>query len=209
MSERVLAVRLVEVALRETGDSADRVGENVVNILALWPRPGRPESVGSTGGVALTDHSRESDEPDRSPEFTPLLLKERVEGEVSLVLHVLERDPRQKFARFLRLLALGAVDGARGHVFGGLARHLFSGAANSGALDLGESVEDRVDVVAVSEEPLLLSAARIEALAASGLPERVRVAMKAPRDLVRPREKGRLAALRSNGHLVLELGVSS
>ena len=138
MNERILSVRLIEAALRETGDSADRVGENVVNILALWPRPGRPESLGSTAEITLTDHSRESDAPDRAASFAPLILKEKVEGEVSLLVHVLERDPRRKFARFLRLLALGAVDGAGGHVFGGLARHLFAGAMNSGVLEFGD-----------------------------------------------------------------------
>ena len=197
------------MALRETGDASDRVGDNVVNVLALWPRAGRPEAVGSSAGITLTDHVRDEDAPDRPSSLAPLILKERVEGEVSLLLHVLERDPRNRFARFLRLVTLGALDGAGGHVFGGLARHLFAGALNSGVLQWGDGEDDRVDVIAVGEEPVVLSAQRLDELASTGAPARVLLPMKAPRDLARPREKGRLAPLRSNGHLVIEIAVSA
>ena len=49
---------------------------------------------------------------------------------------------------------------------------------------------------------------RLTALAGSGARERVTVPLIAPRELVRPGEKGHLAPLRSNGHLVLELFVA-
>lgn len=208
MSERILTVRVVEAALRETGDASDRVGDNIVNVLLACPRPGKAEVVGSSGLVALTDHSRPGDAPDRPALFAMPVLKEKIEGDVALLVHVLERDRTGRWAGFLRRLAAGAIEGLSGQVFSGLARHVFSEAAQQGAIRLGDREDERIDVVAVAEAPLVLDRARLDELAASGQPLRVEVPLVAPRDLARPREKGRLAPLRGNGHLVVEVHVT-
>jgi hypothetical protein len=211
MPTLVLTVRVAEAALRETGDRGDGAGENVVNVALLWPRPGRPEVLGSTGLVRLTDHAREDDAPDRPAVFDAPVLKEVVEGDVALLVHVLERDERGAFARFLRGVAAAVVDGAPSALgpFGpGLVRHAFTEAAERGAVLVAGGKEDElVEVVAVAGRPVVLRSTDLARLAASGAPERVTVALAAPQDLARRREKGRLAPGRPNGHLVLEVEV--
>jgi hypothetical protein len=213
MTSLVLTVRVVEAALRETGDRGDGAGENVVNVALLWPRPGKAEVLGTTGLVRLRDHVRPDDEPDRPAAFDAPVLKEVVEGDVALLVHVLDRDVRGAFARFLRGVAASVIDGAPAALgsFGpGLLRLAFTEAAERGSVAVGNGQEDeRLDVVAVAARPVLVDADDLDRLAASGEPRRLDVPLTAPHDLARPREKGRLAAGRANGHHVLELKVRS
>jgi len=203
----VLTVRVHEAALRETGDADGRAGENVVNVALLWPRPGQDEVMGTTGLVALRDHSSDADPIDRPPLFQAPVLKEKVWGDVALLVHVLERDRTGAVVRFLRRLAGAAMEGASRGLGAGIIRHAFSEAAEEGGIMLGDSPDDRLDAVAVSEEPLLLSHGDLEQLAASSAPRIVRVPLIVPRQLDHPREKGRIAPLRSNGWLALDLRV--
>src|SRR5690349_9011597 len=111
MAELILTVRVHEAALRETGDASSRAGENVVNVALLWPRPGKDEVLGTTGLVALRDHPRSEDEGDRPPTFAAPVLKEKVEGDIAMLVHVLERDATGAFARLLRRLGSAAMSG--------------------------------------------------------------------------------------------------
>ena len=210
-SSLVLTARVVEAALRETGDegSDDRAGENAVNVLLLWPRPGKAEVLGTTGLVRLADKFVASDAADGPRAFAALVLKEVVEGDVALMVHVTDRDHTGAFGRFLRTVASAALgDAAALSGWGsGVLRHAFTEAVERGSMLLAGEEDDRVDVVAIGSEPLLLSAEVLEEMAEAGLPRAFRMAMQAPFDLVRPREKGRLAPGRPNGHLVLELRV--
>ena len=213
MAALVLTVRVHEAALRESGDGGDAAGENMVNVALIWPRPGKAEVLGSTGVVRLRDRPRKRDEPDRPDAFSVLVLKEKVDGDVALLVHVLDRDRRGNYARFLRALAAATVGGAGGLFAGavpGLVRLAFTEAAEQGAILVGgdRSKADRLEVVAVAKAPLVLRETAIRKLAEKREDKLVRVPLIAPRDLKRPREKGRLAPGRANGHLVLELSAS-
>jgi hypothetical protein len=183
------------------------VGDNVVNVALLWPRPGQDEVMGTTGLVALRDHSSDADPIDRPPLFLAPVLKEKVWGDVAILVHVLERDRTGAVARFLRRLAGAAIEGASRGLGAGLIRHAFSQAAEEGGIMVGDSPDDRLDAVAVSEEPLMLAQRDLEEIAASGTPRIVRVRLIVPRHLDHPREKGPLAPLRGNGWLALDLRV--
>lgn len=209
MTSLVLTVRIAEAALRETGDGRGRVGENVVNVALLCPRPGKAEVVGSTGLVLLTDHVRPEDPPDRPPLFAVPVLKEAVEGDCALLVHVLDRDEPRKLLRFLTRLAGAAIESAPLGV-PGLVRHVFTEAAETGAVLVSGDWRDtdRLEVIAACDAPVVLTGPELAALASKPEPRRVTVRMSAPPDLERPGEKGPLAPRRPNGHLVLELGVA-
>ena len=209
MEKFILTVRVAEAALRETGDRGpDRAGENVVSVALLWPRPGKAEVMGSTGLVRLTDHVRKSHEPDTPPLFAVPVLKEVVQGDVSLVVNVTDIDRRGAFTRFLQAVAARSIESAAGQLTAGttgVLRHAFSEAAEQGSMTVkGGKDDERIDVVAVGRKPVLLSSSQLRRLARSDEAKLVRVSLSAPQRLPRPREKGRLAAGRSNGHLVLE-----
>lgn len=207
MSDLILTVRLHEAALRETGDGASRAGENVINVALLWPRPGKDEVLGTTGLVGLRDHPSEDAPGDAPATFAAPVLKERVQGDVALLAHVLERDATGAFGRLLRRLGAAALGGMAGAFGGGIVRHVFTEAIEEGSVLLGEGEDERLDAVAVSETPVVLSAADLEAAAASGERRLVTVPLVVPRRLAREREKGPLAPLRSNGRLVLDVRV--
>ena len=207
MPELVLTVRVHEAALRETGDASSRIGENVINVALLWPRPGKDEVLGTTGLVALTDRPGDDAGSDRPPTFAAPVLKERVEGDVAMLVHVLERDATGAFARLLRRLGSEAMSGLTGAVGGGIVRHVFTEAIEEGSVIVGEGEDERLDAVAVSEAPIILTASELAALAASGEPRMITVPLLVPRRLEHAREKGRLAPLRANGRLVLDVRV--
>jgi hypothetical protein len=212
MPSLTLTVRVLEAALREAGDREGRIGDNEVQVALLWPRPGKAEALGTTGRVTLTDHVREADAPDRPALFDALVLKEDVEGEVALLVQVTEGDRAGRMLRFLRRLGAAAIEaGSDAALLGvpGVVRHAFSAAAQDGAVAFGDLPEERVDVVATCDAPLVLSAPKLAEMSRSGEAEVVRVALSAPRDLGRPREKGRLAPGRPNGWLALELRVTA
>jgi hypothetical protein len=207
----VLTVKVAEAAIRETGDGNDPAGENTVNVLLVWPRPGKAEVLGTTGPLRLKDHLRKSDKPDRPAAFDAPVLKERVEGETALLVQVLDEDRSGVFARFLRSVGSIAVEGVTatlGSSLPGILRQAFGEAAEQGALLVrGPKDTERLEVIAVSRKPVLISERLLTRLASSGEAKLVRVALDAPRQLMRKREKGRLAPGRPNGHLVLELRV--
>lgn len=207
MPSPMLTVRVLEAALRETGDGNSRVGENVINVALLWPRPGKDEVLGTTGLVALRDHPDPEEAGDRPATFAAPVLKERVEGDVAILVHVLERDATGAFVRLLRRLGSAAVTGLRGSIGGGIVRHVFTEAIEEGAVIVGDGEDERLDVVAVSDTPIILSASDLEEIAASGEPRHVSVPLVVPRKLARPREKRSLAPLRSNGRLILDVRV--
>lgn len=207
MADPILTVRVHEAALRETGDGTSRAGENVINVALLWPRPGKDEVLGTTGLVALRDHPDEEEPGDRPPIFAAPVLKEHVEGDVSLLVHVLERDATGAFARLLRRLGAAAAAGFRGAFGGGIVRHVFTEAIEEGSVILGEGEDERLDAVAVSEAPVVLSAADLRAIAESGEPRLIPVPLVVPRRLEHAREKPSLAPLRSNGRLILDVRV--
>ncbi len=208
MPDLILTVRVHEAALRETGDAASRAGENVINVALLWPRPGKDEVLGTTGLVALRDHPLADEPGDRPATFAAPVLKEKVEGDVAIMVHVLERDATGAFVRLMRRLGASAMGGLRGTLGGGVVRHVFTQAIEEGSVIAGEGEDERLEAIAVSDAPVMLEAADLAALAASGEARLVTVPMTVPRLLERPREKGRLAPLRSNGRLVLDLRVS-
>lgn len=213
MPRLVLTVHVVEAALREAGDGRDRAGENAVNVALLWPRPGKAEALGTTGLVRLRDHAHRDEEPDRPAAFRAPVLKEVVAGEVALLVHVVDRDRRGGLQRFLRRLA-GSVVGEAGGLMaagsGGLLRVAFTEAAERGSVLVADRDGDgeRLEVVAVSRQPVVVAPQELDHLADAGRPRDVRVALAAPQDLERRREKGRLAPGRPNGHLVLRLTVT-
>ena len=207
MPELILTVRVHEVALRETGDAGSRAGENVVNVALLWPRPGKDEVLGTTGLVGLRDHPGEDEPGDRPATFAAPVLKEKVEGDVAMLAHVLERDATGAFARLLRRIGSAAMAGLTGAFGGGIVRHVFTEAIEEGSVIVGEGEDERLDAVAVSEAPLVLTAADLAAIAAEGVPRLVLVPLVVPRRLDHPREKPSLAPLRSNGRLVLDVRV--
>ena len=90
-----------------------------------------------------------------------------------------------------------------------MVRVAFTEAAEQGAMHAGpdRSAAERIEVVAVSREPLVLSGDRLAKVAGKGGAQTVQVRLNAPRELARPREKGRLAPGRSNGWISLELKV--
>lgn len=206
MPDAILTVRLHEACLRETGDADSRAGENVINVALLWPRPGKDEVLGTTGLVTLGDHP-DGSAADRPPGFLVPVLKERVEGDIALMVHVLERDATGAFARLLRRLGAAAAGGLAGAFGGGIVRHVFTEAVEEGSVLLGEGEDERLDAVAVSQAPVVLTASNIEALAAAGTPRLIEVPLVVPRRLSHAREKGPLAPLRSNGWLVLDVRV--
>lgn len=208
MSELVLTVRVREAALRETGDASSRAGENVINVALLWPRPGKDEVLGTTGLVALRDHPREDEPGDAPPTFAAPVLKEKVEGDVAMLAHVLERDATNAVARLLRRLGAAAMGGLAGGFGGGVVRHVFTQAIEEGSVIVGDTPDERLDAVAVSEAPVTLSASELAALADSGEPRLVTVPLVVPRRLDHAREKGPLAPLRANGRIVLDLRVT-
>ena len=212
MAALILTVRITGAALRETGDAADRVGDNVVNVALLWPRAGKAEVFGSTGSVPLTDHADPSGEPDRPPLFDAPVVKEVVEGDVTLLVHVLERDRTGAFEQFVRNVGAAALRGAgrqAATLAPGLVREAFTEAADQGAIRIrnDDGREERLEVVAVAERPVVVTGERLAELAASGEAAAVHVELRAPRELARAREKGRLAPGRPNGWLELELRV--
>ena len=207
MPSPMLTVRVLEAALRETGDGQSRVGENVINVALLWPRPGKDEVLGTTGLVVLRDHPDPDEAGDRPATFAAPVLKERVEGDVAILVHVLERDATGAFVRLLRRLGSAAVTGLRGTIGGGIIRHVFTEAIEVGAVIVGDSEDERLDVVAVSDTPIILSASDLVEMAASGEPRQVSVPLMVPRRLARPKEKRSLAPLRSNGRLILDVRV--
>ena len=207
MSELILTVRIHEVALRETGDASSRAGENVVNVALLWPRPGKDEVLGTTGLVALRDHPDEGEPADRPATFAAPVLKEKVEGDVALLVHVLERDATGAFARLLRRIGAAAMSGLTGAFGGGIVRHVFTEAIEEGSVIVGDREDERLDAVAVSEAPVVLTAQDLADLSASGQPRLVTVPLAVPRRLEHPREKRSLAPLRSNGRLMLDVRV--
>lgn len=210
MARTVLTVRVAEVRLRESGDEGDAAGENVVNVALLWPRPGKAEVMGTTGLVRLRDHGADGSPADAPAAFDALVLKEVVDGDVALLVHVLDRDERGALGRFFRDVAAAVVDEAP-KVLGlggaGLIRVAFSEAAERGAIHVAGGKEDEhLDVVAVGQRPVLVAWEDIEEMARTGENRRVGVELRAPQDLGRGREKGRLLPGRPNGELVLELG---
>jgi hypothetical protein len=214
LAEHVLTVRVESAALRETGDRRGRAGENLVNVLLLWPRPGKAEVLGTTGLVRLADRPAKAQGVDRPSAFAALVLKEVVEGECALLVHVTDRDEPTKLARFLRRLAAATLEGGGAGVAAGMSgilRHAFTEAVETGSMFVAGEKEgdERVDLVGVGESPLLLSSSDIADMAASRERRHVEVALVAPPDLARPREKGRLAPGRGNGSLTLELAVYS
>lgn len=210
MPRLTLTVRVLEAALRETGDRDGRAGDNAVQVALLWPRPGKSEVLGTTGRVPLTDHVRDEQEPDQPALFRAPVLKEDVEGDVALLVQVSEGDRAGRMARFLRRLGAAAIEGAGGLALAGVPgaiRHAFSEAIEDGAVVVGDAPDERLEVVAVGDAPIVLAADELAEMARSGEPRVVRVLLSAPRDLGHPREKGRLAPGRPNGWLALELRV--
>ena len=140
------------------------------------------------------------------------MLKEKVWGDCALLVQVLDRDRQGKFHRFLRSIAASGIEGAAGTVTGSIpnaVRLAFTEAAEQGAMHAGpdRSAADRLEAVAVSREPLVLTQKQLVRIAAKGATSTVQVRLDAPRDLARPREKGRLAPGRPNGWISLELKV--
>jgi hypothetical protein len=212
MAGLFLTVRVVAAALRESGDRRDAAGENIVSVALLWPRPGKAEVLGSTGVVRLGDRPGKKAPPDTPPAFAAPVLKEKVQGDVALIVLVLDRDRQGKFARFLRSVAAAGIEAAGDAAAGsvpGLVRLAFTEAAEQGALHVaGErTAADRLEAVAVSRDPVVLTGEQLEGMAKKREPRTVQVRLDAPRDLMRPREKGRLAAGRPNGWISLELKV--
>ena len=208
MSDLVLTVRVREAALRETGDASSRAGENVVNVALLWPRPGKDEVLGTTGLVALRDHPSDDAQGDAPATFAAPVLKEKVEGDVAMLVHVLERDATNAFARLLKRLGAAAMSGLAGGFGGGVVRHVFTQAIEEGSVIVGDTPDERLDAVAVCEAPITLTATDLSALAESGEARLVTVPLVVPRHLDHAREKGPLAPLRGNGRLVLDLRVT-
>ena len=122
MSDLILTVRLHEAALRETGDASSRIGENVINVAILWPRAGKDEVLGTSGLVALRDHPSPDEPGDRPATFAAPVLKEKVDGDIALMVHVLERDATGAFIRLMRRLGSAAVGGLKGGLGGGVVR---------------------------------------------------------------------------------------
>lgn len=212
MAGLILTVRVVAAALRESGDRRDEAGENIVNVALLWPRPGKAEVLGSTGVVRLGDRPGKSAKPDTPSAFLAPVLKEKVQGDCALMVQVLDKDRQGKFTRFLRNVAAAGIEGAAGSVVGivpNAVRLAFTEAAEQGAIHAGpdRSAADRLEAVGVSREPLVLTGAQLAKIAKKGDTRTVQVRLDAPRDLVRPREKGRLAPGRPNGWISLELKV--
>lgn len=212
MAGLILTVRVAAAALRESGDRKDAAGENIVNVALLWPRPGKAEVLGSTGVVRLGDRPGRNDEPDRPSAFLAPVLKEKVQGDCALMVQVLDRDLQGSFNRFLRSVAAAGIEGIAGAAAGGipnLVRMAFTEAAEQGAVHAGpdRSAADRIEAVAVSRAPVLLPGERLAEIARKGATQTVQVRLDAPRVLVRPREKGRLAPGRPNGWISLELKV--
>jgi hypothetical protein len=191
MSRLTLTVRVAEASLRETGDRADRVGDCEVHVALLCPRPGKDEVLGTTGRVPLTDHVHDADAPDRPALFRVPVLKEEVEGDVAMLVQVVEGDRAGKLARVLRRIGQAAIEagGAAALLAApGSIRRAFSDAIQDGAVRLGDQPDETLDVVAVCDEPLVLSADRLAEMARSGEASIVSLALSAPRDLRRPGE---------------------
>lgn len=213
MAGLMMTVRVVAAALRESGDGRDEAGENIVNVALLCPRPGKQEVLGSTGVVRLGDRPGKDAKPDKPKVFAAPILKEKVQGDVALMVMVLDRDRQGKFARFLRSVAAAGIEGVGGAVVGAvpnIIRLAFTEAVEQGAIHVaGEprTAAERLEVVAVSREPVTFSGAELERLAGKTGPLTVQVRLDAPNDLVRPKEKGRLAPGRRNGWISLEIKV--
>ena len=174
----------------------------------LCPRPGKQEALGSTGVVRLGDRPGKDAKPDKPKVFAAPILKEKVQGDVALMVMVLDRDRQGKFARFLRSVAAAGIEGVGGAVVGAvpnIIRLAFTEAVEQGAIHVaGEprTAAERLEVVAVT-----FSGAELERLAGKTGPLTVQVRLDAPNDLVRPKEKGRLAPGRRNGWISLEIKV--
>ena len=213
MAGLMMTVRVVAAALRESGDGRDDAGENIVNVALLCPRPGKAEVLGSTGVVRLGDRPGKDAKPDAPKAFQAPVLKEKVQGDVALMVMVLDRDRQGKFSRFLRSVAAAGLEGIGGAVVGsvpGLVRMAFTEAVEQGAIHVaGEprTASERLEVVAVSREPVTLSGAELDKLAQKSGPLSVQVRLDAPNELARPKEKGRLAPGRRNGWITLEIKV--
>ena len=212
MAGLILTVRVVAAALRESGDRKDAAGENIVNVALLWPRPGKAEVLGSTGVVRLGDRPGKAAKPDTPNAFLAPVLKEKVQGDCALMVQVLDKDRQGNFSRFLRHVAAAGIEGLAGSAVGSIPnsiRMAFTEAAEQGAIHAGpdRSAADRIEAVAVSRAPVLLLGDQLAKIAKKGTVQTVQVRLDAPRELARPKEKGRLSPGRPNGWISLELKV--
>jgi hypothetical protein len=194
-SRRILEVYVKSLTVHETGDRKVPEAQNALVGLLIYPVPGRPEVLATTGLIPdLQDGVPLRFEPPR------LLLKEYVQGPTGLLLTLTDRDDRNAVVAFLRRLAsvfTGSAGQAVEHMVPGLLRSAFQEAVASGRLVIGAQAEEKLEVVGVGSLPILDPEATSGARA---------VPLVAPRELKRV---GRPPIARgdSNGQVELDLVV--
>jgi hypothetical protein len=152
-SRRILEVYVKSLTVLETGDRKVAEAQNALVGLLIYPVPGRPEVLATTGLIPdLHDGEPLRFDPPR------LFLKEFVQGPTGLLLTLTDRDDRNALVAFLRRLAsvfAGSAGQALEHSVPGLLRSAFQEAVASGRLVIGPGAEEKLQVVGVGSLPLL------------------------------------------------------
>jgi hypothetical protein len=152
-SRRILEVYVKSLTVLETGDRKVAEAQNALVGLLIYPTPGHPEVLATTGLIPdLHDGEPLRFDPPR------LFLKEFVQGPTGLLLTLTDRDDRNALVSFLRglaaLLAGSAGQALRSSV-PGLLRSAFQEAVASGRLVIGPGTDEKLQVVGVGSLPLL------------------------------------------------------
>lgn len=194
-SRRILEVYVKSLTVLETGDRKVAEAQNALVGLLIYPTPGHPEVLATTGLIPdLRDGEPLRFDPPR------LFLKEFVQGPTGLLLTLTDRDDRNALVSFLRGLG-GILAGSAGQALKssvpGLLRSAFQEAVASGRLVIGPGTDEKLQVVGVGSLPLL------DPERAAGVHT---VALVAPANLARA-NRPPIARGETNGQVELELVV--